>query len=217
MSAVGGVATSNQVSGLAGVGGGGLSPDSVMLYCAAQLNQLDDKIQQHMAQQQVARGQQEKLGKLKALLAGDMSGGAAEQKKQIMEAMKEAYDSLPANDSGRDQLNKLFHDFITTASFSDSGADRVASGDAYNLFNLTDDKMNYLAGQTGDKNFVSDSEMKGFAARVDPVLSDIGKGAELEMINLQSMVSQRQMAVQMATQMIAKMNETQISIISGMK
>lgn len=222
MSGVGGVSTSNQVSGLAGVGGGGLTPDSVMLYCAAQLNHLDADIQQHMAQQQVARDQQDKLGRLKALMSGSIPEGPAgvEQKKQIMQAMKDAYDSLAKTDpGGADQVNQLFHDFITTGSFNDSGPARMAAGDGNNLFCLTDTAKDVLANapSVGDMNSISVDEMKNLAAKVDPVLSDVGKGAELEMINLQSMVSQRQMAVQITTQMISKMNETNLSIIQGMK
>ena len=225
---VGGVSASNQVSGQAGLAGGGLTPDAVMLYCAAQLNHLDADIQQHMAQQQVARDQQDKLGKLKALLAGDIPDGdaGAVPKQQIMQAMKDAYDSLVKTDpAGADQLNQAFHEFITTATFNDHGeirdAARDASGQPYNLGNLTGDKITWLANQPTvaalGKNTVIDAEMKKLAARVDPVLSDVGKGADLEMINLQSMVSQRQMAVQIATQMISKMNETISAVTSNLK
>lgn len=222
MSAVGGVSTSNQVSGLAGVAGGGLTPDSVMLYCAAQLNHLDGDIQNHMAQQQVARDQQDKLGRLKALMSGSIPEGpaGAAQRGQILDAMKAAYDSLAKTDpGGADQLNQLFHDFITTGSFSDSGDLRIAAGDGNNLFCLTQSARDVLANRPSieDKNSISADEMKNLAAKVDPILSDVGKGAELEMINLQSMVSQRQMAVQITTQMISKMNETNLSIIQGMK
>ena len=219
MSGVGGVSASNQVSGQAGVAGGGLTPDAVMLYCAAQLNHLDGDIQQHMAQQQVARDQQDKLGRLKSLMSGSIPAGPAgvEQKKQIMQAMKDAYDSLAKTDpGGADQLNQLFHDFITTGSFNDSGATRVAAGDANNLFVLTDTARDALANapSLADQNGISVDEMKSLQAKVDPILSDVGKGAELEMINLQSMVSQRQMAVQITTQLIAKLSETTQNIIS---
>lgn len=215
---VGGVSNAGQVGTSSNVSGGGLTPDAVMLYCAAQLNHLDDSIQQQMAQQQAARGAQDKLGKLKALLAGDVPANATDEKKQIIQAMKEAYDSLPPNDPGREQLNGVFKDFIKTASFADSGADLAATGDKYNLATLDGTKLNELAQASPvDAAFVADSEMKVFAGKVDPILNDVGKGAELEMINLQSMVSQRQMAVQIATQLISKLNETISTVTSNLK
>lgn len=215
---VGSTSNAGQVGTSSNISGGGLTPDAVMLYCSAQLNHLDDGIKQQMAQQDAARGAQDKLGKLKGLLAGDLPANAADQKREIIQAMKDAYDSLPPNDPGRDQLNRLFHDFITTASFADKPLDRLATGDRYNLFNLDDGKIGELAAANADANFVSgESEMKKFAGIVDPILSDVGKGAELQMITLQSMVSQRQMAVQVATQMLSKMNETQMAIIQGWK
>lgn len=220
MSAVGGVGASNLVSGQAGLAGGALTVDSIMLYCAAQLNHLDTDIQKHMAQQQVARDQQDKLGRLKSLMSGSIPEGPAgvEAKKAIMQAMKDAHDALAKTDpGGADQLNQLFHDFITTGSFNDSGDERVKAGDGNNLFSLSKTAVETLANAQSldNKNSISVDEMKNMQAKVDPILSDVGKGAELEMINLQSMVSQRQMAVQIATQLISKTNETLMSIVSN--
>jgi hypothetical protein len=63
-----------------------------------------------------------------------------------------------------------------------------------------------------DQNKVVESEMKELCSKVDGIMNDISKGAELEMINLQSQVSQRQMAVQMATSMLNKFNEGLMSV-----
>jgi hypothetical protein len=219
MSGVGGVSNAGPITSGAPIQGGGLTPDAVMTYCASQLNHLDEGIKKHMAQQEIARDQQNKLGKLKAIMAGAQNADAVDMKVQIMSAMKEAYDSLPANDPGRDQLNKTFHEYITSACFADKGDARRATGDTYNLFNLDAQKIGALANMdihNGD-NGISADEMKRYAGMVDPVLSDVGKGAELEMINLQSLVSQRQMAVQISTQMLSKMNETYMSIVNGIK
>ena len=52
---VGGVSSSNATQGQPSIGGGGLTPDTVMLYCATQLNNLDEGIKQKMAQQVLCR------------------------------------------------------------------------------------------------------------------------------------------------------------------
>jgi hypothetical protein len=215
MSGVGGVSNATPVLGSSTISGGGLTTDEVMLYCASQLTQLDNGIKQHMAQQQVARNQADKLGKLKGLLSsGQIGAGDSSRKKEVFQAMKEAYDSLDPHDPRRDKLNDMFCRFMDTATYTNQSLSRVNAPEHYNLLTLdTDAKMNAVSGNGNDGNDVSVDEMKGFASEIEPMLSDISKGAELDMIDLQAKISQRQMAVQMATQMISKINETMMSIV----
>lgn len=214
MSGVGGVSNATPVLGSSTISGGGLTTDEVMLYCASQLTQLDNGIKQHMAQQQVARTQADKLGKLKGILSsGQIGAGDSSRKKEVVQAMKEAYDSLDPHDPRRDKLNDMFCRFMDTATYNDQSANRVAAPEHYNLLTLDDAQMNAIASNGNNGNEVIPDEMKGFASEIEPMLSDISKGAELDMIDLQAKISQRQMAVQMATQMISKINETMMSIV----
>jgi hypothetical protein len=199
------------------ISGGGLTTDAVMLYCASQLNHLDEGIKQHMAQQQVARNQADKLGTLKATLTGPISAGDSGRKAEVVKAMKEAYDSLPPNDPRRAKLDDTFHRFMDTVTFNDDSDQRVKEGSRYSLATLTDEQIGHVASNGTDGNETNDEEMKRFAADIEPMLSDVSKGAELAMIDLQSMISQRQMAVQIATQMISKLSETQMAIVSQIK
>ena len=215
MSGVGGVSNSMPVLGSAGISGGGLTTDEVMLYCASQLTQLDTGIKQHMAQQQVARNQADKMGKLKGVLSsGQIGAGDSSRKKEVIQAMKEAYDSLDPHDPRRDKLNDMFCRFMDTATYNNESVRRTNAPEHYNLLTLnTDAQMNAVSSNGTDGNDVSVDEMKGLGAEIEPMMNDIGKGAELDMIDLQAKISQRQMAVQMATQMISKINETQMAII----
>jgi hypothetical protein len=214
MSGVGGVSNATPILGSSSISGGGLTTDEIMLYCASQLNQLDSGIKQHMAQQQVARNQADKMGKLKGLLSsGQIGAGDSSRKKEVVQAMKEAYDSLDPHDPRRDKLNDMFCRFMDTATYTNQSQDRVNAPEKYNLLTLDDAQMDNIASNGKDGNDVNVDEMKGFAADIEPMLSDISKGAELDMIDLQAKISQRQMAVQMATQMISKINETQLAII----
>jgi hypothetical protein len=131
--------------------------------------------------------------------------------------MKEAFDSLPPNDPRREKLNDTFHRFMDTVTFNNQSDRRVTEGGNYHLSTLTDEQIGNIASNGTQGNETDDDEMKRFAADIDPMLSDISKGAELEMIDLQSKISQRQMAIQMTTQMVSKMSEMQMAIISQIK
>jgi hypothetical protein len=210
---VGGVSGSGQVQAMPTVSGGNLSADAVMLYCATQLNHLDDGIKEKMAKQEAKRDPQNKLGALKDTLGGNsLPADAFQRKEDIINAMRAAYKSLPEGDPGRDRLNRTFHEFMQNACNSNGKTPR---GDE-NLWNLTDQQVHGIATRADyGGNDASADELKGYAATVDGILGDLGKGAELEMINLQSMVSQRQMVVQVTTQLIAKMNETAMAVANS--
>ena len=217
MSGVGGVSNAGQIPLPTNVAVGSLTSDDLMTYCATQLNQLDGNIKQHMAQQQQARVQADKLGKLKAIMTGQIGAGDSSRKAEVIKALKEAYDSLDPHDPRRDKLNDTFCRFMDTATYNDSSETRVTDGARYNLLTITDEQVGRIASNGTNGNEVTDPEMQRFAADIEPMASDVGKRAELAMIDLQAMISQRQMAVQMTTQMISKINEAQMAIISQIK
>jgi hypothetical protein len=211
---IGGVSGSGGVQGGAGIQGGQLSPDCIMLYCASQLNGMDADIKQRMATQQSSRSAVEALNAVKATFTnGKLAFDDDPTKRRTIEAMKKAYDALPPNDPGRAELDKVFQRFASTACLNDD----YGRGGTYSLATLDKSKLDDLINEqdfnvTNRDNMVDGDELKVMATDIDGIMTGVSKGAELEMINLQSMVSQRQMAVQMATQMISKLNETQSAI-----
>jgi hypothetical protein len=194
------------------VAGGGISSEGIMAYCAAQLNQLDTEIQSKMLQQQQHREATRPLADLKSKFSGDhLDGNNKEERYQILKDMKAAYDALPPNDPGRKQLDELFTQYVGTACRNDW---QTKVPDCW-LGTLTNEQIDTLVkidNSALDQNKVVESEMKELCSKVDGIMNDISKGAELEMINLQSQVSQRQMAVQMATSMLNKFNEGLMSV-----
>lgn len=220
MSTINGVGYSAGVNSNPGIVGGGLSPETLLLYCASQLNALDSEIQSRMAKQQSARDSQRGLNELKATLGtGEITGDKYAQKEKILAKMKEAYDKLPPGDPNRKTLDDLFNEFADTACTND----RHVFARSLSTYSGPDDpKLRELA-DTPDfdqkdqhmSNLVSTDELKKLNTDIDGMINDISKGAELEMINLQSLVSQRQMAVQLATGMLNKLNETALGVVNN--
>lgn len=215
MSNISGIPSFGGPSVAAPISGGQLTPDGMMLYCASQLRFLDEGIQQHMAQQQQAHTVATRLNDLKAALGKSlMSDNDGAVKAQAVAAFQAAYASLPPGDTEmRDKLNATFQDFVADAYCID---DHAAAGH-YNLATLSQgdvDALNNAAAASGPLNKVSGDDLKRYSTDVDGLSTDLGKGAELDMINLQSLVSQRQMAIQLTTQIVSKLNEAASTVVN---
>lgn len=214
MSGVGGVSNVGSPANGYQVEGGTISPDCVMTYCAAQLNFLDEGIQQRMAQQQKSRDVQAALSDLKAALNTKALGANDWSTKQkIVEKFEAAFAKMAPNDPMRDRLNDQFHNFVSTAFCANDGG----QANHYNLGHITAENkgtFEWACNQNNSDNAADLGEIKTMSESLDGLLTDCGKGAELQMISLQSMVSQRQMAVQLTTQIIAKLHETKQAIVA---
>lgn len=220
---VGGVSNSGAIAGAQGLSPAGLTPDTLMLYCASRLRDVDGQIAGQMRAQQDAHGAQEKLNAAKrALLEGNQNDPAT--KERVMTALRDAYEALPEGDPQRAALNGIFHEYVTTVSYNNDGTartnDKSANGDGYNLWNLGEKGIHDLANrkETGvDNNNIDAKEVKKYQDSIDGVVTDLGKDAELKMINLQSLISQRQLAIQSVTQMLTKVNEGYSAIAANIK
>ena len=213
MSSVGNVSNFGGPSAAAPISGGQLTPDGMMLYCASQMRFLDEGIQAHMTKQNLAHTIANKLNDLKTELGkSSMGWNDANAKSRVVDAFEAAFAAIPPGDTAmRDKLNDAFHEFCTDAY----GEDNHAIGNAYNLGYLGPDQrtdLNAKATANNAGNGVIGDDLKRYSAAIDALSTDLGKGAELDMINLQSLVSQRQMAVQLTTQIISKINDGYMAI-----
>lgn len=210
---VGGVSSFGGPSAAAPISGGQLTPEGMMLYCASQMRFLDEGIAQHMAKQQQAHSIAGLLNDLKTELGkSSMDGNDANAKGRVLDAFDAAFKALPPGDTAmRDKLNDAFHEFVTDAYCHDDHA----LGNSYNLGYMGPDQraaLNEQASLNLEGNRVSGDDLKRYSTAIDALSTDLGKGAELDMINLQSLVSQRQMAVQLTTQIISKINDGYMAI-----
>ncbi len=215
MNGVGNVPNFGGPTAAAPIAGGQLTPEAMMMYCASQMRFLDEGIAQQMAKQQTAHNIANLLNDVKTALGKtSMGADSTNEKGRVVDAFERAFEALPPGDTEmRDKLNDAFHDFVTDAY----GSDIPGTGNQFNLGYIGKNErkqLDDLAGAGNDKNAVSGDNLKLYSTAVDAISTDLGKGAELDMINLQSLVSQRQMAVQLTTQIISKIDETKLSVVA---
>lgn len=189
-----------------------LSPEGLLIYCQTQLGSLDDDIKAYMQQQRDSMAKKKVLQELKKELmsnnptsdAGDNS--ATHQK--IADAHAKAYEDLsnpehPAYDPGlAAQVKEQFY-----ALFPGGDIKTANKGDGSG------------AGSDGDNN-VPSSSTDNWQSKIDVVtnmIDDLNGNAELGMIQLQSIMSQRQTAIQLTTSMMDKYHKGLDQIAANFK
>lgn len=169
---------------------GALTPDALMAYCASRLRGLDEQMQTQFAKQQQYRSGAASLNKLQADLAHLADG--------INSHSGNKNDGIKPGDGWEGTIDAEFRD--TLASMPDGPAKQEVMRQ-YQEFKNT----------AGDHD-LSPEECRNLAKALGDISKDMSSSAELDMINLQSMMSQRQLAIQMCTQMVSALGESSKSI-----
>jgi hypothetical protein len=169
---------------------GMLSPELLLEYCKTKMRGIDDQVQRAFA------GQKTRNDLSKAL--SDLAN--AFQKKEIT-----ADDQTTKN-----AAYKAFDEAIAAAGpTSQLGIELQALKASF----TTDAN----GGSEHNDARVAEAELKTFLDTVGRIQTDVNREGELEMIQLQSLMSQRQQAIQMCSNMVANLGQTSLAIVQNMK
>ncbi len=174
-------------SGAVGASDGGpdaslLTPDTLMAYCQSRLSSLDSQMQSTFAQQ-------EKSNALTSAI-NDLAGAMD----QNTNGINDPPGSNLMSDQDFGNLKQKFEDLIQKAGGPDSP---IGKQIANALGTLT----------AGNDTAVSASEITNIGETLKQAASDVNSGAELNMINLQSLMSQRQTAIQLTTNLVQSLGD----------
>lgn len=198
-----------------GIGNGTpqMTPEALMLYCSSRMGDLDAQIDRHFAEQKRVQNANDKINVLAQTLRGSMGGVGAninEHRGDLLLKMNAAINSLPIGHPQRIELEGMRRSFVSTAYLADGKVEphheqAAAAGNFAALEGFAPGHGN---------NVVSADEIRDtYIKNVESIQSALGKGAELSMIQLQSTMSQRQMAIQLCTDLVKKLGEMQTSIV----
>lgn len=172
-----------------------LTVESLLTFCQTRLRDLDEQIAARMLAQKARVDLGEVVGALKQFTAKQMP--VAVDKDGVKDP------DPAAQEAGRktvDEGNKLFDASIAKAR---------EVGDYEAVRALTDMKATWNMGNDGS---VTSKELEGINKALDVTLGDLSKSNELEMIELQSLISKRSTALQLTTNMMNGLNEAQKTI-----
>jgi len=167
-----------------------LTGDALLMYCQARMGDLDNEINMRMGDQKAALTRRQAIQSAEVELKkyGDNGPQNQEQWDACEAALRAAQAQLPPGDPGIAALEKF----------------RV------------DIEHQYCKDIAPNPHYPKDGEWKGTLDGLTKMEDDIKGGAEIQMLQLQQLMSQRQTAVQLTTNMMSKLDQTQDSIVKNL-
>jgi hypothetical protein len=178
---------------------GCLSAESMMIYCQTQLSSMDSGIQAMIEEQKAAIHKKDVLNRLQSELttAYDMDQGGQATKDRALAAFDAAIAELPEGDPVRVELEQHRANLDgTNLRWEQEGPDGATI-----TFNRR------FAKEDWDDSIQIFADMK----------EKIGDDAEIRMIQMQSLMSARQTAVSLTTNMLNRMHQTEKGIVDNIR
>jgi hypothetical protein len=198
----------SNVSGVNGTSGvnyaldGGLtymSPDALLAYCQMQLGGLDEEIKTQMDSQQSQLNQRKAVEKVQTVLEsfGTQGPQNTDDMQKCVDAFQGAIGSLPPGDPMRAELQNQCDAMTQKYGYNPGGQPNY------------DEELGYVGTTPAYlANKPQNDEWKGTTDALGTLAGDIRSNAEIQMLTLQDLVSQRQQAVQLASGMMGKEDQT---------
>jgi hypothetical protein len=215
------------INGSGGIAG--LSPDALLEYCQTQLGGLDTEIKNSIKQQNLALQEREAAEQAQGVLEqyGDQGPTDAPGMQKCVDALNQAISSLPAGDPVAAKLQNFENSMCKQYNFTPGRALTPAEQRQYASVMSTPSGWT-TGGISGGIPFIANgnapaaagqfqtiengtlgtppqnNDWKGTCDALSNIVGDIKSGAEIQMLQLQDLVSQRQQAVSLACGMMSK-------------
>lgn len=209
----------------------GLTPEALMTYCSTRLNSIDGQIDTMMTQQE-AVGQEQTLLQSAAQLfnadastisgSGSMNDPAKSQ--ALAESLEQVISYMQVNDPGNSELGALeqLHDQVmetSTGSFIDSNGnlhgyyatDTTTSPPGSTPAGTT---LPAGAAQTPDGK-IDAQEFQTFSASLSQISGNLNSNAQIQMIQIQSLMSDRTTALQLTTNILQAYDDGTSKVVAN--
>jgi len=214
----------------------GMSPDSLLEYCGDQLNNLNTQIDSLMTQQEGQIQESQAIQSVQSTLSAFGTSGPQNQSDldKCEAAYQNAINSLPPGDPVAAQLQTQMQSMeqacgVTGQSLTPDQQAQLASaqaivaqgappvgvpgtsqvnGAAMNQYIQAQTTVSQLTAITGSFKTPSQSDWAGVTSGLSTLNSNVTSNSQLQMLNLQNLVSQQQQAIEASTNMMTQENQT---------
>jgi hypothetical protein len=192
-----------------------LDGDTLLAYCASQLNDLNLDIKARLTTQQQVRDTKALLNDVRTLIQSKTDGTYDDRvKEEILTKYATAIQSMPEGPM-RSRVMSSFQEFRKTACYNGGQVPEPPHIGGYLAGGYKDDLKVGDDGNGGNK--LDQGEISAQVAGLGAIAEDLGKNVEMDMITLNQLVSARQMAIQLTSQLMAKMNQGAEACVNNIK
>jgi hypothetical protein len=207
-----------------------MSPDALLAYCQIQLSNLDDQVTNQMDTQQLDLAERTAVQNVETTLEsfGDQGPTTGDQMHTCVEAFQNAINQLPPGDpvaaqllaQGQQMAQQYGYQVLTATPIHTPAAAAVTASAASSatpsasIPAVPTPSVTAPAAATNSTQIYNllhppaTGDWKGTTDAVSNLADDINSNAEMQMLTLQDLVSQRQQVVELATGMMSKEDET---------
>jgi len=193
------------------------TPETLLFYCSSRLESIDTQIDKYFKDQQALNKATKEFGDLESIMSRDPDQWNKDDQRYI-----DHKDGIDAYQAG--ECNEI----LTIYRKTDNPDVKKACEDAFRVRSGHDiseyGKDGVVTADDIAKGYESkaiDTQTKEqWAARIDSMKTTAGglsKNAELNMIQLQSLVSQRQLAIQLTTQLMQTAHESSKQVVGNIR
>jgi hypothetical protein len=194
--------------------GSNLSPDALMAYCQSRLDSIDGQVSTLFKSQQQNASATEQIDKviagLKEYDASDVKDAAT--CKKLESEFQGLIQSLKNSDPTCPELPALTQTYNDMVWSGDGGAQHTSSTNPSDP-DFIDEGLyppNQL-GPQGDK-ILQSQELQGYAQALSDAAANLNSNSELGMVQIQSLMSQRQTAVSLTTNLVQSLGDQENKI-----
>jgi hypothetical protein len=200
--------------------GAGLSPDALMAYCQSRLDSIDSQVTDSFNEQQKSA---ESITQIDTVLAEikqyDGSSVTDQDTCKLLESKFEGLIlSLQKSDPGCPSLPELITAYNTMVYSGTGGAAFLQAKDPTAAPDPTEpdfiDEGTYPPDRstTQGDNDLGDTELQGYAQTLSDAAANLNSDSELQMVQLQSLMSQRQTAISLTTNLVQSLGDQENKI-----
>jgi hypothetical protein len=195
-----------------------MTPDALMLYCSSRVSSLDTQMNTVFLQQQRNNTEQQIVQQAAADLQAFQTNGVGSSghpdtatcqklEAELYAAYQQAYHLDPTSPLTL-SLAKLHDEVMASGSgpYDDGGVHHGYIGPG---------PHGYATGHTEEDGIIDSDEIGGYVAETQSISSTINSSSELGMIKLQSLMSQRQTAIQLTTNLIQTLDDTDQKVVGN--
>jgi hypothetical protein len=184
----------------------GLSPDMILAYCGTMLNNLNGQIDDLMGQQERQITEQNVLSNLQTQLSA-YSPPSQSDLAAVQQDFQSAIAQLPPGSEAATQLQAQLESFEKACNIPSTppGDAQIAQTIANNL--LSGSPMQAVANLTQGTAPSSD-QWQSITSGVGNISNDVKSNSQIQFLQLQDLCSQQQDAVEQATNMMSKEDQT---------
>jgi|HubBroStandDraft_6_1064221.scaffolds.fasta_scaffold643861_2 hypothetical protein len=188
-----------------------LSPDALMAYCQSRLDSIDSQVSASFADQQTNASA---ISQIDQVIAELRTYDGADQKdptvcKNLEAKFQGLILSLRASDPGCPALPELTTAYNSMVWSGDGGANHTQFPGPDFI-----DEGTYPPDESGPQgdNILNSTELQGYVQTLTDAAGNLNSNSELQMVQLQSLMSERQTAVSLTTNLVQSLGDQENKI-----